>query len=37
LRVSLLQLPDDAKRIGELAVAVAVRAAVYSAEREYFD
>lgn len=35
LRISILQLPDDANRIEELAVAV--RAAVHSAEREYFD
>jgi DNA-binding transcriptional MocR family regulator len=35
LRISLLQLPDDPGQIDGLAVAV--RAAVHSAEREYFD
>ncbi|ANW65598.1 hypothetical protein BCA37_20320 [Mycobacterium sp. djl-10] len=35
LRISVLQLPDDRDRVDELAVAV--QAAVHSAEREYFD
>ncbi|MGB3484795.1 MAG: aminotransferase class I/II-fold pyridoxal phosphate-dependent enzyme [Mycobacterium sp.] len=35
LRVSLLQLPDEAEQVDRLAVAV--RDAVHSAEREYFD
>jgi DNA-binding transcriptional MocR family regulator len=35
LRVSVLQLPDDRDQLDDLAVAV--RAAVHSAEREYFD
>jgi DNA-binding transcriptional MocR family regulator len=35
LRVSVLQLPDTMELVDELAVAV--RAAVHSAEREYFD
>lgn len=35
LRISVLQLPDDSDQITGLAVAV--RAAVHSAEREYFD
>ncbi|MET0900563.1 MAG: aminotransferase class I/II-fold pyridoxal phosphate-dependent enzyme [Mycobacterium sp.] len=35
LRISVLQLPDDADQVDGLAVAV--RAAVHSAEREYFD
>ncbi|MEH3131989.1 MAG: aminotransferase class I/II-fold pyridoxal phosphate-dependent enzyme [Mycolicibacterium neoaurum] len=35
LRVSILQLPDDDELIGDLARAV--RAAIHSADREYFD
>ncbi len=35
LRVSVLQLPDAPEQVAELAVAV--QAAVHSAEREYFD
>lgn len=35
LRVSVLQLPDNPEQVEELAVAV--QAAVHSAEREYFD
>jgi DNA-binding transcriptional MocR family regulator len=35
LRISVLQLPDDPAQVDDLAVAV--RSAVHSAEREYFD